>query len=237
MTNDNPKGGGQSRKRAGGKAGGAPGPSEANPTANTSLTPPGPAPQTMQSGRRASGARDQFGQESQTGQGADLTEQMDSAGPGAGSASSEPDLIPWDPTGKIDDEVERRTRQPAATGGGASPSPGAGRGGASAGGQAGGAARGPDGSGGSAAGQGGQQPDSGGYGGGAETLSANRYADATDEAPTDPEEGATTTLASLAAEDLESPSGAADRGSRGAAPRPGQPTAPRKAPSGSSEVH
>ncbi len=64
------------------------------------------------------------------------------------------DVIPWDPAGKLDDEVERRTAGPApATGG----TPGA-------------------------------------LG---ETVSPNRYAGATDAAPTSPPAGATTTLGGM----------------------------------------
>src|SRR6476469_5536285 len=133
MTKDNPKGRGQSRV---GKTTGADGASTVNPTANTSLTSPGPAPKSMESRRSTRSAGDagsQFGQESRSGQGADLTEQMDATGPDTGGGASEPDLIPWDPTGKIDDEVERRTRRPGAgsgagatgpSAGGRSPSPG-----------------------------------------------------------------------------------------------------------------
>jgi len=79
--------------------------------------------------------------------------------------------IPWDPTGKIDDEVERRTLG-SPKGGGQNP-------------QAGGA--GP-----------------GRYGGELdETVSPNRYAGASDDAPTSPTAGATTTLASLTAEESD----------------------------------
>ena len=75
-----------------------------NRTANTSLTNPGPPPQHAVSG--------QFGEAGQTGQGSDLTAQMESTGPSAGNVPGGDDLIPWDPTGKIDDEVERRYRKP-----------------------------------------------------------------------------------------------------------------------------
>src|SRR5690348_1185674 len=77
-----------------------------NHTANTSLTNPGPPPQNAVSG--------QFGEVDQTGQGTDLTAQMESAGPSSGNVPGGDDLIPWDPTGKIDDEVERRYRKPPA---------------------------------------------------------------------------------------------------------------------------
>ena len=237
MTKDNPKGRGQSR--AGGKTTGAAGSPAVNPTANTSLTPPGPAPKSMESRRSGRGAVDagsQFGQENRSGQGADLTEQMDAAGPDTGGGSSEPDLIPWDPTGKIDDEVERRTRQPTAGSGGGVTGPSAGGGAPSTGGPSGRSGGGQSGGRG-VTGRGGQAPADTGYGGGAETLSANRYADATDNAPTDPEEGATTPLASLAAEDQDATGSAAGSLRKGAAPRKGQPTAPRKAPPGSTEVH
>ena len=230
--------------RAGPAGAGEPGADRAgavNPTANTSLTPPGPAPKSMESRQSSRGAGDagsQFGQESRSGQGADLTEQMDATGPDTGGGASEPDLIPWDPTGKIDDEVERRTRQPGAGSAGGATGPSAGGGSPSTGsgqiGRSGGAGQ----SGASGAtGRGGQTPAGSGYGSGAETLSVNRYADATDNAPTDPEEGATTTLASLAAEDQNATGSAAGSLSKGAARRKGQPTAPHKAPPGATEVH
>jgi hypothetical protein len=78
-----------------------------NRTANTSLTNPGPPPQNAVSG--------QFGEVGETGQGSDLTAQMESTGPSSGNVPGGDDLIPWDPTGKIDDEVERRYRKPPAT--------------------------------------------------------------------------------------------------------------------------
>ncbi len=78
-----------------------------NRSANTSLTNPGPPPQSAGSG--------QFGEVDQTGQGTDLTAQMESAGPSSGNVPNSDDMIPWDPTGKIDDEVERRYRKPPAS--------------------------------------------------------------------------------------------------------------------------
>ena len=129
----------------------------------------------------------QFGQLGETGKGTDLTEQMDSAGPQTDDHGQAVELIPWNPVGKIDDEVERRTwptgqapSQPGDTAAGDVHS-GAVKGGTH---------------------QGQEDTGPGRYGGPtAQTMANQRYAGASDNAPTDPVAGATTTLAASAAQE------------------------------------
>jgi formin 2 len=89
-----------------------------NRTANTSLTDPGPPPANVQASEMSEG----------TGSGAS----RGYTGPSSGNVPNTGDMIPWDPTGKIDDEVERRYRKPPAgptpppAGRGAAPQPPAG---------------------------------------------------------------------------------------------------------------
>ncbi|HUS16846.1 MAG TPA: hypothetical protein VM536_17760 [Chloroflexia bacterium] len=144
-------------------------------------------------GQHATGASGeqtgQFGEVGRTGKGTDLTEQMESVGPSSSNIPGSDDMIPWDPTGKIDDEVERRWHAGAP----GEPSPNAG-------------VRGNLGSpkgGGETAPIGDVGP--GRYGGATEgrQMADRRYAGATDDAPTSPEAGATTTTAALAAGDSE----------------------------------
>ena len=127
----------------------------------------------------------QFGQLGATGQGTDLTQQMDSAGPQTDDQGNAVELIPWNPAGKIDDEVERRTWPAGHAPGEAGHTPqgdvhtGAVKGGTH---------------------QGQEDTGPGRYGGPTgQTMAARRYAGATDDAPTDPVAGATTTLAAGAA--------------------------------------
>ena len=127
----------------------------------------------------------QFGQLGATGKGTDLTQQMDSAGPQTDDQGNAVELIPWNPAGKIDDEVERRTWPAGHAPGEAGHAPqgdvhtGAVKGGTH---------------------QGQEDTGPGRYGGPTgQTMAAQRYAGATDDAPTDPMAGATTTLAAGAA--------------------------------------
>jgi hypothetical protein len=89
-----------SRQGAGrGKSGGDRG-TLSNRTANTSLTDPGSPPAGMQ----ASEMSESPGSGASRGY----------TGPSSGNVPNTGDMIPWDPTGKIDDEVERRYRKPPA---------------------------------------------------------------------------------------------------------------------------
>src|SRR5437867_13447380 len=90
--------------------------------------------------------------------------------------------IPWDPRGKLDDLVERRTAPAGVT--------------STAGDQA--TLGSPKGGGESADAE---DAGPGRYGGAEDAPSPNRYAGASDDAPTSPTAGATTTLASLPDDD------------------------------------
>ncbi|MDQ2809040.1 MAG: hypothetical protein M3Z04_19370, partial [Chloroflexota bacterium] len=142
----------------------------------------------------------QFGELGETGKGTDLTQQMDSPGPQTDDQGNAVELIPWNPAGKIDDEVERRTWPAGQAPGEAGHTPqgdvhtGAVKGGTH---------------------QGQEDTGPGRYGGPTgHTMAAQRYSGATDDAPTDPVAAATTTLAAGAAADggahTMRPPGAAD---------------------------
>jgi hypothetical protein len=134
-----------------------------NPTANVSLTDPGQPP--AEAGAPATSGSHH------APVGRTMASPRTSAGAGSADESGLIPEIPWDPTGKIDDEVERRTLG-SPKGGGQNPQSGN---------------TGP-----------------GRYGGtNSDTPSPNRYAGASDDAPTSPTAGATTTLASLTAEETD----------------------------------
>jgi len=69
-----------------------------NRTANTSLTNPGPPPASAEA--------------SEMSQSGGATPARGYTGPSSGNVPNSDDMIPWDSTGKIDDEVERRYRNP-----------------------------------------------------------------------------------------------------------------------------
>ena len=109
LTNPGPPptgGGPTSRQGAGRGTSGGDRDNLPNRTANTSLTDPGPPPASVQASEMSES----------TGSGAS----RGYTGPSSGNVPNTGDMIPWDPTGKIDDEVERRYRKPPA---GATPPP------------------------------------------------------------------------------------------------------------------
>ncbi len=131
----------------------------------------------------------QFGELGQGGPGSDLTRQMDSTGPQTDNSGAV-EFIPWDAAGKIDDEVERRTWPP-----GQGPNAPAGTPPAPSGDVHTGAVKG-------GTHQGQEDTGPGRYGGPTgHTMAAQRYAGASDNAPTDPVAGAVTTLAAETAAD------------------------------------
>ena len=103
LTNPGPPptgGGPTSRQGAGRGTSGGDRDNLPNRTANTSLTDPGPPPASVQASEMSES----------TGSGAS----RGYTGPSSGNVPNTGDMIPWDSTGKSDDEVGRRYRKPPA---------------------------------------------------------------------------------------------------------------------------